>query len=979
MFDFDQKYSSKWFAIVLMMVAFFSSASALAGTHQKLDLAAPFQDHAVLQRGVKVPVWGWSRPGAIVNVIFGEAALSTKADKDGRWRVDLPVMPASAVPRALKVTDDFGGELVVEDVLVGEVWVAAGQSNMQWLASKCDVGRVLQLGIKNRVAAGEELEPIIREAKVTDYYSALHPIERAQAQWITDGSEMSAVAYAFAYELYKELRVPIGILNCSFSSTQIEAWIPREGFQGSESAYIKSIEQELELTDPSTQVHVKAWQAYYNSIEQAIAENDQRVADGKEPLEIHVLPPGNVRDNRAATWLYNARMHPLVPYAIRGAIWNQGYANMGAGITYYDNLHSLARGWRLVWQQPELPIYFNQFYSPGNPDTANYPSFGSTAEMRLGTYLARDIPHTGMASQIDIGGSVHYYRKALAGQRLALHALKHQYGKDVIVDGPMFHSYTIEGNRVIVSFDHAEGGLVVGQVEGDDKKPGVPIEIAGDASNIGLFYIADSDRVWHRATAKIVGSKVILTADGVDQPRGVSYGTGGVGFQPNLYNRAMLPMTPFAFYDNELVLRETWPDDPPRIAGIEPDPNAGGLAYEYRKFPILSTQFRDAAVLQHGVPVTIWGAAVRQYFPNAPGEHVIRFSFGGVEKTIRVEPGMEEWSVTLDPMRPSSEPKTMRVLLEIDGEVVHERVVNGIVVGDVWYVAMPSVLAKLPPVEAQEGIVRVMRRQAKRDRSIRPSRFSVATSTTPDNRFASSWVDAQVKTLEGAIAHRIAARSGGIPVGVILMQTSRTNNEQDVPLKSWIPFWSLKDAPSLSDDFAKLGTLYPGAPTYNDNIRRYINDWKSYWGSYIPEMIATRSVPDQSPWGVIPSSQAPDSIAEATQAYNVMVHSFTPAALKGVLFISGPSMVWQDEGRDFSEQMSVLGNAWQKRFAGNPVFVFSTPGPEDAPRIQPVTGIDGPHAAVTSRWMIDERSGLPVADDQWLKMLDEMIDAVLAK
>ncbi|MFK7789205.1 MAG: sialate O-acetylesterase [Phycisphaeraceae bacterium] len=842
------------------------------------------------------------------------------AGKDGKWMVKLDPLEASDQPQGMIV---LGGEgragISLDDILVGEVWIASGQSNMQWLASKCDVGRVLQAGIAARVEAGEETPPIIREAKVTNIFSALHPIEHATVEWIDDGSSMSAIAYAFAYELYKELGVPIGILNCSFSSTAIEAWVPREGFAKGTDEYTQAIQSQLKASDPATPEHKAAWSAYYAALEQGIKDNEHHMANGQEPQPIAIKPPGNVNGNRAATWLYNARMHPFVPYGVRGAIWNQGYANMNAGITYYDNLHSLAHGWRNNWQQDDLPIYFNQFYTPGKGDGDNHPSFGSTAEMRLGTYLARDISNSGMASQIDIGGSVHYYRKALAGQRLSLHALKNQYGKDVIADGPMFKSYAVQGNELTVSFDHANGGLVVGQVQPDSKLPGVPVLLINDDAEVGLFYIADANQIWHKASVKINGEKVVLTAPGVATPRGVSYATGGIGPQPNLYNQSLLPMTPFTFYDNEMVTSKTWPHDPPKVAGYEPDPNAGGLAYEYRKFPILSTQFRDNAVLQHGQPVKIWGAAKRQYFPDAPGKRVIRFSFDGIEKTIELTPEMDEWSVTLEPMSPSSEPKTLRVALLIDGEVVHERVAENIVIGDVWFVAAPKMNAKLPAAEPMDSVVRVIKRQAKRDKNTSPSRYSVAVSTTPENRFASYWEDVKADSLHGAIAHRIAAQSKGVPVGVIFMQTNPGKGQADVPLKSWIPFWSLKDAPSLADDFAKLGTQYPGAPTYHDNIRRYAKDWQTYWDKYIPKMIATKAVPDGSAWGVIPNKAAADAKSDATQAYNVMVHSFTPAALKGVIFIVGEDTLAGLSEATFDEQFKVLTKSWAGRFSNDSV------------------------------------------------------------
>ena len=915
-------FRSFWIVFVCAVVAcgaIVHSASAQDTAGQEapsIEMGTPFVDGAVLQRDMAVPVWGWAKPDTQVTVAFAGQSKTAKAGNDGKWMAKLDALATSAKPGEMTVTLSSGESITIKDILVGEVWIASGQSNMQWLASKCDVGRVLQAGIAERVEAGQEKQPIIREAKVTDYYSALHPIEHAQGEWIDDGAQMSAIAYAFAYELYKELGVPIGILNCSFSSTQIEAWVPREGFAGGKDEYTRSIHQQLRESDPSTPEHKAAWPAYYSALEQAITKNEQRLAKGENPQAIRIKPPGNVSGNRAATWLYNARMHPMVPYAVRGAIWNQGYANMGAGLTYYNNLHSLARGWRIKWQQPDLPIYFNQFYTPGKVDGENHPSFGSTAEMRLGTWMARDIPNTGMASQIDIGGSVHYYRKALAGQRLALHAIKKQYSKNVATEGPMFKSYKVQGNKLIVTFDHAAGGLVVGQVQPDGKLPGVPILLDEGDPIVSLFYIADKDHVWHKAMARIDGDKVVLTAPGVNKPRGVSYATAGVGPQPNLYNKALLPMTPFAYYDNKIVIKANWPHDPPKIAGYTPDPNAGGLAYDYRKFPILSTQFRDNAVLQHGKPVTIWGSAKRQYFPDAPGKRVIHFDFDGFKQTIELTPDMDEWSVTLDPMKPSANPKTLKVALTIDGEVVHERLAENIVIGDVWYIAAPKLSAKLPAIESAGGIVRVIKRQAKRDKNPNPSRFSIAVSTTPKNRFASYWQDVKADTLHGAIAHRIASRSKGVPAGVIFMQSNPSKDAADAPLKSWIPFWSLKEAPSLADDFAKLGTQYPGAPTYHDNIRRYINDWKAYWGQYIPEMIASQSVPDGSAWGVIPNQSAADAKSDATQAYNVMVHSFAPAALRSVVFITGKDTLAGLNDEQVAEQMGVLNQSWSKRFGG---------------------------------------------------------------
>ncbi|MFO8027962.1 MAG: sialate O-acetylesterase, partial [Opitutales bacterium] len=670
--------------------------SPLSAKDAALELGSPFGDQAILQRDMPVPVWGWSEPGTVVTVAFAGQRKEAITGADGKWMLELDPLKTNAEPATMTIAAKGGASVSLEDILVGEVWLASGQSNMQWPAGNSNASAlVAQLNAASE-ASGKKVP--IREFKVSNYFAHLHPIEHAEGEWSQDYSDFSAIAFAFAHKVYQETGVPIGILNCSFSQTAIEAWTPRTGYQDSKLDYNKAIEAELLETDPATPEHKKAWDAFYAEVMATVAAN-QKIADAGETNFVD-LPtedkPGNMRNNRDATWLFNARLNPVIPYAIQGAIWNQGYANMGGGLNYYANLHALIRGWRTLWDRPELPVYFHQFYAPGNDvdKGPNHPEIGGSAEMRLGTWLARDIPHTGMASQIDNQGAIHYRSKVVPGQRLALHALKNQYDKDVAADGPMFKSYQVKDDQLIVEFDHAEGGLVVAESGSnylDRKDPestgfADPKVIEDGADQVTLFYLAGEDRVWHPAKVRIEGDKAVVTSDAVKNPRGVAYGTGGVGFQPNLYNQALLPTTPFIYYDNKLVTRDTWPDAPIKIAGVETDPSSVGLTYEYRKFPIFGTQFRDNAVLQADQPVTIWGAAVPEYVPHAPGEKVIHFSFDGIEKSIPVVDGMEQWKATLTAMEDRAEHKTLKASLTIDGELVHERVIENVIIGDLWYV-----------------------------------------------------------------------------------------------------------------------------------------------------------------------------------------------------------------------------------------------------------------------------------------------------
>ncbi len=931
-----------------------------------IELGSPFCDNMVLQRGMEVPVWGWSKPGTQITVEFAGQKRKAKAGKDGKWMVELNDLKASFEPAEMVIAESTGKRVALKNILVGEVWMASGQSNMQWMVAK---SKCAKLATELSAETEGKVAPI-REFQVTSVTSQLHPIEKATGAW-KDGNygDYSAIAFAFAHKLHKELNVPIGILNCSFSQTAIQAWVPREGFATAEDEYSKAIHQTCLRTDPTTPEHKEAWGAFYKSLEDQIARSEAAIKKGEEAKEISAPIPGNLKSNRDASWLFNGRLSPVVPYAIRGAIWNQGYANTGEGLPYYNNLHSLVRGWRIVWNKPELPVYFHQFYSAGMRhvgNEVNKPSIGGTAEMRLGTWLARDIPHTGMASQIDIAGAIHYQSKAVPGQRLALHALKNQYGKKIVVDGPMFKSYTVEGDKMIVEFDHAEGGLVVAGTaynavarQEDSTGYADPKIIPSGDDQVKLFFLAGEDRVWHPASMKIDGDKVIVTSLEVKKPRGVSYATGEVGFQPNLYNKALLPMTPFIYFDNEMVTSRTWPEEKLKVAGETIDPATVGKIYEYRKMPLLSVQFRNDAVFQADKPVTIWGST-RNFGEWQPGPEEgdckVYFEFGAIKKTINVTPEMAEWKVTLPPMKAGPKPHTLKVHFSIDGEMVHRRVVTGIVFGDVWCVVAPVGQFEVPEVKPSGQIVRMIENQSNRDGRDNPSRFSICTSRTPrvmgadgkwGNRLAAYWKDAD--GLAAALGNSIAAKTGR-PVGIIFLKARK-----DIPIKNWIAPSFLKDAPSLMEDYKTVGSQYFDNPYYLANVRRYIAQWREYWGAYAPAMMEAKAIPDGSVWGdnwgSYPSPKPQVGDSTATFEYNVYVHCFTPAALRGVLFLTGESMVADDGGANFGPEMSALGNCFKTRFTlwrdGEDVpFIYTVPSKTLAPKLTQPKDIKGKSTAV---------------------------------
>ena len=935
---------------------------------QAIQLGAPFCDNAVLQRDMEVPVWGWSKPGTVVTVAFvprpgsGQAGqtVTATAGQDGKWVAKLAKLKASFEPADMVITENAGTKVVLKNILVGEVWLASGQSNMQWTSNKSSCNKLAEALLEDCKAKGMTVNPI-REFRVNSVTSQLHPIEKATGAW-RDGDylDYSAIAFAFAENLYRELNVPIGILNCSFSQTSIETWVPREGWASAEDERSQAINRRCLQTDPNTPEHKEAWSAFYKSLEDQIAATEAALKKSETPKPISADVPGNLAGNRDASWLFNGQLNPVVPYAIRGAIWNQGYDNMGAGIAYYHNLHSLIRGWRIVWDRPELPVYFHQFYTPSK--TLPPPTIDSTAEMRLGTTLARDIPNAGMASQIDIAGAIHYYNKAVPGQRLALHALKNQYGKDVVAEGPMFKSYKVEGDKVIVTFENAEGGLVVADTAFNrSREEGAtgyadPTVIENGEEKVELFWLAGEDRVWHPATFAIKGEKVVVSSEAVKEPRGISYASGGVAFNPCLYNQALLPMSPFIYFDNKMVTRATWPDEKLKLVGETIDPDSVGKTYEYRKMPLLSVQFRDDAVFQADKPVTIWGSTrLWGEWQDGPeeGDCKVYFEFGDIKKTIDVTADMAEWQVTLPPMKAGPTAYTLKVHFTINGETVHERVVPGIIFGDVWCVVAPALEDRVewtqPEVNPSGQIVRMIENQSNRDGRPEPSRFSLCTSRTPGNRLAARWKDAE--GLAATIGNTLAAKSGR-PVGIIFLEA-----EKDIPIKNWIAPGFLKDAPSLMEDYKTVGSQYPDNPYYLANVRRYIAEWQQYWEQYIPEMMSTKAVPDGSSWGSYPSPLADIGESTACFEYNVYVHSFTPAALSGIVFITGKGMV-ADGGANFASEMAVLANSFKTRFGLQPSqngswnsgeddipFIYTLPGKALAPSIS-VPEIRGTSSAV---------------------------------
>ncbi len=445
--------------------------------HAELKLPTVIGDNMVLQRERPLPVWGWESPGTSVSVSLGNSRATTTAGADGRWRVELPAQAAGG-PHTLTIAASTTRQL--ENILIGEVWVCSGQSNMAWTVAA-------SANPDQEIAAGDY--PRIRHIKIANTPAETPQEDVPSGGWQVCSPEtvaqFSAVGYYFGRRLHQQLDVPIGLIGSNWGGTRIEPWTPSAGFR-----------------------HVPALQEIADHLEQY----PRRTAEGR----VHHQSP---------LALYNGMIHPLLPYAVRGAIWYQGESNRGEGLLYHEKMKALIHGWRTVWNDPEMPFYYVQLapFRYGGDPTA----LPGIWEAQRKTLL---VPHTGMAVTVDIGDldDIHPANKQDVGKRLALWALAQTYGRDDLVySGPLFRSLEIQGSDAIISFDHVGSGLV-----------------SRDEQPLTWFTIAGEDREFVPAEARIVGETVVVSAASVAEPVAVRFGWHQEA-EPNLSNREGLPASPF--------------------------------------------------------------------------------------------------------------------------------------------------------------------------------------------------------------------------------------------------------------------------------------------------------------------------------------------------------------------------------------------------------------------------------------------------
>ena len=517
------KSSYPWMALLAGAVMFEAKA---------VELPTMFSDHGVLQQGTTVPVWGWGEPGETVTVEFAGQKVDQKVDKKGEWRVELKELKANADGQMMKVAGSQSGGVELKNLLVGEVWMASGQSNMQWSLSQTERA-------EQDIPAAKY--PSVRMF-LTNRVTAETPQRKVAGSWLEttpeNAGKFSAVGYYFALMLHRELDVPVGIICTAWGGKPSEAFTSREGLltEPEGKSLVDQLDAAMAGYDPA-----KA-QANY---EKALANWKKKAAEIKEANKTaekkQKLPrqPGKpsspaLAPNRPSS-IYNAMIHPWVGYAMKGAIWYQGESNASRAKQYETIFPQLILDWRRLWKT-ELPFYFVQLANFKKPSTEpGVPD--AWAELQNAQLLTLSLPKTGMAIINDIGmaNDIHPRNKLDVGERLARWALAKDYGKDdMVISGPIYKGSKVEGDKVRIMFDHADG------LKSRDGGPLKRFEIAGE------------DQKWVWADAKIEGSEVVVSSKEVEKPVAVRYAWASNPEGANLVNGEGLPASLFRTDDWKL-------------------------------------------------------------------------------------------------------------------------------------------------------------------------------------------------------------------------------------------------------------------------------------------------------------------------------------------------------------------------------------------------------------------------------------------
>jgi sialate O-acetylesterase len=523
-------------------------AACCAACHAVVRVPAIIGEHMVLQAGDRTPIYGWADPGEAVTVSVGDAKATTTAGPDSKWQVIFAGLKPGAIPITVSIAGN--NTLTYQDVLIGDVWLCSGQSNMA-----LPLRRVLGRDVNTPQGLGQANHPQIRLFKPPKD-TVLEPQPDCKGSWVVctpnEAREFSATGYFFGREIHLSEKIPVGLINACRGGSSGQMWTSLEGLQSDPALapYLKQIVA-ARTVYPQRKADYHKWKEaaarWPETLKRWETESAKALAEGKPAPTRPEQPPATLarpdgmdpwEDNVMAlpTVLFNSMIAPLIPFGIKGAIWYQGEGNADEWELYRNLFPAMVRDWRKRWNRGDFPIHTVQLssYRPprAEPGESNWAAF-----REVQTQLLTIVPNSGMAVTIDIGNAddIHPLTKADVGRRLALVALAKTYGRQIEYAGPWYERMEIKDNKVVLHFTQVGCGLVA--------KGGEPLK---------RFAIAGTDQKFIWGDARIVDRTVEVSSPQVPKPVAVRYAWDINPDGCNLYNTSGLPASPFRTDDWKL-------------------------------------------------------------------------------------------------------------------------------------------------------------------------------------------------------------------------------------------------------------------------------------------------------------------------------------------------------------------------------------------------------------------------------------------
>lgn len=489
----------------------------LSNTKADVKLPALFSDNMVLQQGIECAMWGWADPGEEVSVKLHKKTHKTKADSTGKWKLNLQKLKATNDPFSIIVNGK--NTLTIKNVLVGEVWLCSGQSNMQWSVNASNDPDLEKL-TANYPNIRLITVPRTGTQEPQDDFNGLW--EPCTPETV---AEFSAVGYYFGRQLHLTLQVPIGLIDNAWGGSACEAWIKRDLLEKLPSA--KPYMEAWKSTEAT--FDAKKAQANYENQVEAWKAKAQQAKLNKKPIPNKPRAPRNplIGQHRPAN-LYNGVLKPVIGYGIKGTIWYQGESNSGRAKAYRDVFPLMINSWRDEWGLGDFSFYWVQLAD--FRDETSTPQDSTWAELRESQTLALKLPNTGQAVITDLGEAhdIHPKDKQNVAKRLARWALAKDYKYEIVHRSPQFKASQRNGSKLILHFEYVGGGLDTFDVR----------------TPIG-FTIAGEDKIFHPAKAKILDKdRIEIHSEKVPNPISARYAWADNPIA-NMQNREGLPLTPF--------------------------------------------------------------------------------------------------------------------------------------------------------------------------------------------------------------------------------------------------------------------------------------------------------------------------------------------------------------------------------------------------------------------------------------------------